>query len=419
MNDLKKEMYAIVGKVKQASSQIAMLDTSMKHKILLAMAKALVSNSTAIIKANKKDVSFAKKKGRNAAIIDRLTLNEKRIKDMAQCLKEIALFKDPVGSMSESTTTDNGLFIGKMKVPIGVVGIIYEARPNVTSDCVGLCIKSGNAIILRGGSESINSNLAIFDILNKAGKKCGLPENSIYLIETIDRKAVDVLLGMTGLIDVIIPRGGESLIKEVVKKAKVPVIKHYKGVCHVYVDEYADLNMANNIVMNAKVQRPGVCNAMETLLVHEHVAARFLPGIVKKLQDAGVEVRGDKMTKRIAKNIVAAKMSDWPKEYLDLIVSVKVVDDMAEAVEHIRKYGSSHSDAIVTDNYEHGLKFVKEVDSACVYINASTRFTDGNQFGKGAEMGISTDKLHARGPMGVEELTTYKYVVFGNGQIRE
>ncbi|MCK4463724.1 MAG: glutamate-5-semialdehyde dehydrogenase, partial [Candidatus Omnitrophica bacterium] len=342
-----------------------------------------------------------------------------RIKQMASMIQEVAKLEDPIGCIENFTRRPNGLLIGKMRVPIGVIGIIYEARPNVTSDCIALCLKSGNSVILRGGSVAIKSNLAIFNVLNEASIKEGLSAGAINFVKDVDRKAVDALLGMNEFVDLIIPRGGESLIKEVARKAKVPVIKHYKGVCHVYVDEYADLNMALEIAFNAKVQRPGVCNAMETLLVHKDVAARFLPSMIKKLKDAGVEIRGCSQTREIIKSIRAAKESDWYEEYLDLILTVKVVASVDEAIEHIRKYGSMHSDAIVTENYEYGMKFIREVDSACVYINASTRFTDGNQFGKGAEIGISTDKIHARGPMGVAELTSYKYVIFGNGQIRQ
>ena len=416
--DLKKSLYSMAKSAKDASFKIAALEGEKRDNIIRAMAKALLSGKKDILKANKLDLGLAKKKNRSSAMIDRLSLDERRIDSMASGLVEIAKMDDPLGHIEDLVRRPNGLLIGKMRVPIGVIGIIYEARPNVTADCIGLCLKSGNGIILRGGSESVRSNTAIFDTMNKAGMKKGLPEHTINYIKQTDRKAVDIMLGMTGYVDLIIPRGGESLIKEVVRKAKVPVIKHSKGVCHVYVDDYADLNMAEDIVFNAKVQRPGVCNAMETLLVHKDAAARFLPSMVRRLRVAGVEIRGCAKTKRIIKDAKPAKESDWYEEYLDLILAVKVVDSLEEAIAHIRKYGSQHSDSIVTENHNIGMNFIKEVDSACVYINASTRFTDGNEFGKGAEMGISTDKIHARGPMGVTELTSYKYVIFGNGQIR-
>ncbi len=326
-----------------------------------------------------------------------------------------------MGTIDKLIKRPNGMQIRKIRVTIGVICVIYESRPNVTADCIALCLKSGNSLILRGGSEAINSNIAIFDALQKAASKMGLPKNSFNMIKTTDRKAVDIMLGLEGTIDLVIPRGGESLIKEVSKKSRIPVIKHYKGVCHVYVDEYADLNMAESISFNAKIQRPGVCNAMETLLVHKDVAARFLPSMAKRFVEAGVELRGCPLTRKILRRITVkpAKESDWRTEYLDLILSVKVVNNLEEAIGHINKYGTSHSDAIVTENHGHAMKFLTEVDSSSVYVNASTRFTDGYEFGKGAEIGISTDKLHARGPVGVEELTTYKYVIFGNGQVRK
>lgn len=416
--NLKRELYSMIRAAKGQEGQLARLSTKKKNEILCAMSKALVKNKKTILKSNDQDVSLAKKKGKSKALIDRLILDDKRIESMALGLNEIAKLEDFIGQIEELEKRPNGLLIGKMRVPIGIIGIIYEARPNVTSDCIGLCLKSGNGIVLRGGSEALHSNLAIFNVTNDAGIKHGLPQHAINFIAHTDRKAVDIMLGMTGLIDLVIPRGGESLINEVVKKAKIPVIKHYKGVCHVYVDEYADLNMAESIALNAKLQRPGVCNAMETLLVHKDVAARFLPSLVRKLRTAGVEIRGCSYTKKIIKDAKRAKESDWYEEYLDLILAVRVVNSLDEAMAHIRKYGSMHSDAIVTENYERGMRFIKEVDSACVYINASTRFTDGNQFGKGAEMGISTDKIHARGPMGLKELTSYKYIIFGNGQVR-
>ncbi|MFA5200178.1 MAG: glutamate-5-semialdehyde dehydrogenase, partial [Candidatus Omnitrophota bacterium] len=318
-----------------------------------------------------------------------------------------------------SWSVPSGLKIEKVRTSIGVIAIIYESRPNVTSDCIGLCFKAGNCVILRGGSESLNSNQAIFDILNKVIIRSGLPKGTINLIDTPEHKAVDYLLKLNNFIDLVIPRGGEELINKVVKSSLIPVIKHYKGICHVYVDEEADLNMAHKICLNAKIQRPGVCNAMESMLVHKDAAARFLPGILKDFKDAQVEIRGCSFTKKIAKWAKLATQKDYRTEYLDLILSVKVVDSLDSAISHINEYGSHHSDSIITDNIQAAEKFLKNVDSACVYVNASTRFTDGYQFGLGAEIGISTDKLHARGPMALEELTTYKYMVYGNGQVRE
>ncbi len=418
---LKKEIKTIAESAKEASRELALLKTKQKNIILRKMAKALLDQKSSILKANKIDIASTRPLKLSKALIDRLTLDDKRINSMAKSISEIAKLRDLVGRVSKLNKRPNGLLIGKMKVPIGVISIIYESRPNVTSDCVALALKSGNGLILRGGSEAINSNIAIFDILKKAGLAEGLPENSINMIRTTDRKAVDVMLGLEGLIDVVIPRGGESLIREIAKKSKIPVLKHYKGVCHVYVDKYADLNMAESIAHNAKVERPGVCNAMETLLVHRDVAARFLPRIAMLLQKAGVEIRGCEETKKVLKkfNIKSAEESDWYTEYLDLILSVRVVDTLPAAISHINKYGSLHSDAIVTENKQRAMRFLKSVDSSSVYLNASTRFTDGYEFGKGAEIGISTDKLHARGPVGLEELTTYKYVIFGNGQIRK
>ncbi|NQU95416.1 MAG: glutamate-5-semialdehyde dehydrogenase [Candidatus Omnitrophica bacterium] len=419
--NLKKEIIEIARQAKIASRALCSLKSKAKNAALKQMAKNLIKSKSFILKANEKDLRKAKKSGLKVSFVDRLKLNEKRIIDMADSVASVARLEDPVGIMERLTKRPNGLLIGKVRVPIGVICVIYESRPNVTADCIGLCLKSGNSVILRGGSEAMNSNIAIFDVLNRAAAKMNLPKNAINMVKTPDRKAVDALLGAEGLIDVIIPRGGESLIREVTRKSRIPVIKHYKGVCHVYVDEDADLNMAESIAFNAKVQRPGVCNAMETLLVHRDVAVRFLPSLAKKLIDAGVQLRGCALTKRILRNrtIKKAKESDWPKEYLELILSVKVVNNLKEAIDHISKYGTSHSDAIVTENHERAMEFLEKVDSSSVYVNASTRFTDGYEFGKGAEIGISTDKLHARGPMGLEELTTYKYVIFGNGQIRK
>lgn len=407
---------------KKASFKLSLLDTKRKNLALNQMAHALMKEKKKIILSNKEDLKNAHRKKLSQAFIDRLTLDDRRIEEMSNSLIEVAKLEDPVGSIIKSWHRPNGLKISKVRVPIGVILIIYESRPNVTADCIGLCLKSSNCVILRGGGDALNSNKAIFNILQEVALTHGIIKGSINLIDFLDRKAVDVLLKLDDLIDLVIPRGGESLIKEVKNKSRIPVIKHYKGICHVYVDCEADLNVAHKIVFNAKVQRPEVCNAMETLLVHKDVAIRFLPAIIRQLQDAGCEIRGCPITRKIVKNfedIKIAKEKDWFTEYLSLILSIKVVDSLDEAIEHINYYGSHHSDSIVTDNRNNAQRFLKEVDSACVFVNASTRFSDGYQFGMGAEIGISTDKLHARGPMALEELTTYKYIIEGNGQIRQ
>ncbi len=414
--NLKKQIENIAKQALAASRLIATLSTDAKNAALKDMAVALMSKKTIILKANKKDIIAARLRG--AAFIDRLTLTESIIKQMADSLLGIIKLKDPIGLVLRSWNTSNGLHIEKVRTPFGVVAIIYESRPNVTSDCIGLCFKSGNSVILRGGSEALNSNLAIYNVLNSVMRKHGLPRGAINLIGITDRKAIDALLKLDNYIDVVIPRGGEELINKVVKSSRIPVIKHYKGICHVYVDAWADLNMAQKVCFNAKVQRPGVCNAMESMLVHRDVASRFLPGMLKKFKDAGVQIRGCALTRRIAKWARLATEKDYRTEYLDLILSVKVVDGLDAGIAHINDYGSHHSDSIITDNRPNALKFLKQVDSACVYVNASTRFTDGFQFGMGAEIGISTDKLHARGPMALEELTTYKYMISGSGQVR-
>ena len=408
----------LCGRVKEASRELALVDSVIKDKALYLMGKALIKNASYILKENKKDVEAAGKKGLSVALIDRLSLNSSKILSMADSLFEIKKLKDPVGKILETRKRPNGLVIKKITVPIGVILMIYESRPNVTSDCVGLCLKSSNAVILRGGSEAINSNLAIFRILQKEIVRAGLPKDSILMISDMDRRIVDILLKETGLIDLVMPRGGESLIRDVSNKSRIPVIKHYKGVCHTYVDSGADLKMAEEICFNAKVQRPGVCNAMETMLVDRKIAKRFLPGMLKRFERAGVELRGCSQTRAIVSGVRPAAELDWYTEYLDLILSVKVVSGVEEAIAHIMKYGSYHSDSIVTRSKANAKKFLDGVDSACVYVNASTRFTDGYEFGKGAEIGISTDKIHARGPMGLEELVSYKYVVYGNGQVR-
>ena len=404
---------------KEASKVLSYSSLDARNSALLFMADGLKKNSSFIIKANKKDVLNAKRSGLPKAMIDRLTLNAKRIIEMAASIKAVAKLPDPCGAIDKMWKRPNGLVIGKMRVPIGVIGIIYESRPNVTSDCAALCLKSGNAVILKGGKESINSNLAIHKVLQDALMKAGLPLDSISMIESTDRKAVSCLLKLDKYIDLIIPRGGEGLIRAVARESRIPVIKHYKGVCHVYVDKEADLKKALKICLNAKVQRPGVCNAMETMLVHKDAADKFMPKAIKALQECGVEIRGCNRTKEFSKDIKLAAEADWYEEFLDLVLAVKIVNSVDDAIAHIAKYGSGHSDAIVTENYDTALEFLKRVDSTCVYFNASTRFTDGFQFGFGAEIGISTDRIHARGPMALRELTIYKYIIFGNGQTRK
>ena len=403
---------------KDASRTLALLGTKVKNKILEDMANAIIERSGHILRENLKDVRRAEAVKLPAAMIDRMVLGRKRLESMAESIQAVASLPDPVGEMIELKKVPNGLIIGKMRVPIGVILIIYESRPNVTSDCIALCLKSGNSVILRGGSDCLNSNKAIYGALKSASSR--LPEGAITLVTDTDRAVVRALLRRSDYINLVMPRGGEGLIREVTRLSRIPVIKHYKGVCHTFVDARCDMDMAQKICMNAKVQRPGVCNAMETLLVHKDIAKSFLPLVAGALKRSGVEIRGCPATRRILKDrdVKAAKESDWYTEYLDLILSVRVVRDVGEAIQHITKYGSSHSDAIVTGDYGNAMKFLKDVDSACVYVNASTRFTDGYEFGKGAEIGISTDKIHARGPMGPEELTSYKYIIFGKGQVR-
>lgn len=412
------ELKDLAFKAKAATSVLSNLSSEIKNSAILRMADDLEKKSQEIIAANKKDL-HKNRKNLSKAILDRLMLDEKRIHSMAQSLRQIAALSDPVGEVIDGWLRPNGLWIQKIRAPIGVIAIIYESRPNVTSDCVGLCLKSGNTSILKGGKEALNTNKAIYKILLKAATESGIPSGAVNFIDSIERKDIIYLLKLSGYIDLVIPRGGEGLITFIQKFSKIPVVKHYKGICHTYVDKYASLAMAENICFNAKVSRPGVCNAMEILLAHKDIALQFLPQMVKKYKDAGVEIRGCKVTSKIVKDIIMAKESDWRTEYLDLILSVKVVENVAKAVEHINYYGSHHSESIVTENYENALYFLNKVDSACVYVNASTRFTDGYEFGMGAEIGISTDKIPYRGPMGLKELTTYKYIIFGNGQIRK
>lgn len=418
--ELKKEIQLMACNAQKAARAVSGLSGDTKNIVLKEMALELEENTAFILKENAVDLKAAAQSGLAPAFMERLKLSRERIRGMSESLQELVTLKDPVGEVIGAWRVPNGLWIHKVRVPLGVVAIIYESRPNVTSDCIGLCFKSGNSVILRGGSESLNSNKAIFKVLQEAVKKFDVPKEVINLITTKDRKAVDYLLTLNDYIDVVIPRGGEGLIRRVVETSTIPVIKHYKGICHVYVDEWVDLNMAEKICFNAKVQRPGVCNAMESMLVHKDVAVRFLPGMLKKFKEAGVQIRGCPLTYKISRGTVRkAVEKDYRTEYLDLILSVKVVESLDEAINHINNYGSHHSDSIVTENYSNSIRFLNGVDSACVYVNASTRFTDGYQFGMGAEIGISTDKLHARGPMALEELTTYKYMVFGNGQVRQ
>lgn len=413
------DIAAQAASARQASFAVAGLSETVKNGALNAMAAALEKEADSIIAANRLDLAAARRAKLPAAMLDRLALDRRRVKEMADSLRAVAALPDPVGRVISAWQRPNGLWIHKVRVPIGVVAIIYESRPNVAADCIGLCFKSGNSVILRGGSEALRSSLRIYSVLKEALRARGIPEGAVNMVSTSDRRAVEKMLKMNDFIDVVIPRGGEGLIRYVTENSLIPVIKHYKGICHVYVDEFADLNMAERVCYNAKVQRPGVCNAMECMLVHDDIAGRFLPGMAKRFREAGVELRACEKARAIIKTAVKASESDYRTEYLDLKLSVKVVGGVDEAAAHINEYGSHHSDAIVTENYANALVFLRRVDSACVYVNASTRFTDGYQFGLGAEIGISTDKLHARGPMALEELTTYKYMVFGNGQVRE
>lgn len=407
-------------KARQSAWQMALVSTAEKNRCLRNIARALVSEKSYLIRENQKDLKAAARHNYSGALVDRLVLNDQRISAMAECVQDTLRLKDPVGELMAEFRRPNGLLIKKVRVPIGVVGIIYESRPNVTSDCIGLCLKAGNAVILKGGKEARYSNRAIFQVCAAALKKSKLPSGAIQLIESTDRAAVRELLALDRYVDLIVPRGGEGLIRFVAENSRIPVVKHYKGVCHTYVSARADLRMARKICLNAKLQRPGVCNAMETLLVDKKIAAKFLPGLADELIAAGVELRGDPATRSVLKGrkIRAATTRDWFEEYLDLILSVRVVNGAQEAVDHINTYGSRHSDAIVTENRKEAEMFFKTVDSACLYHNASTRFTDGYEFGFGAEVGISTDKLHVRGPMALEGLTTYNYQVCGKGQIR-
>lgn len=404
---------------KQAAAKLAVTSTAVKNAALWAMAAALEAQQAEILAANERDMTAAAAKGMKSSMLDRLKLTAERISGMADGLRQVAGLADPVGNVIDGKTLPNGLHITKIRVPLGVIGIIYEARPNVTADAAGLCLKSGNAVILKGGSEAMESNKTVAAILAQAAEGAGIPAGSIQFIDTSDRQAVQELIHMNGLVDVVIPRGGAGLIQAVVRNASVPVIETGAGVCHTYVDKDADVEMAMKIAFNAKVQRPSVCNAMETLLVHKDIADKFLPMMLMMYNSSAVEIRGDEAVQEYSGQVHPATEEDWSTEYGDLRLSVKIVDSIEEAMAHIAKYGTGHSECIVTNNYQAAQLFQYTVDAAAVYVNASTRFTDGNEFGFGAEIGISTQKLHARGPMALPELTSTKYLINGNGQVRK
>lgn len=418
MSNLEQQITEQARAARQAATALAQASTSVKNQALLAMAEALLADSARILEANSEDIRRARERGLSEAMIERLTLNEKRIAAMAEGIRQVAVLSDPVGEIVEGWKRPNGLEILKVRVPLGVIAIIYESRPNVTADAAALCLKSGNAVILRGGSEAFQSNQAITSSLVRAIESSGLPAECVQIVQTTDREAATYLMRLNGMVDCIIPRGGAGLIQTVMQTATVPVIETGVGNCHTYIHEDADLQMASEVAFNAKVQRPSVCNAMETLLVHSAVAGEFLPTFAEWLRAAGVEIRGCERTQQLIPWATPATEDDWYTEYLALILAVKVVDSLDEAIEHINRYGSRHSEAIITRSLDAARRFAREVDAACVYVNASTRFTDGFEFGFGAEIGISTQKLHARGPMGLRELTTTKYVVYGDGQVR-
>jgi glutamate-5-semialdehyde dehydrogenase len=423
--EIKARVIKMAREAKDASRILAGLSAKIKNEALKYMADSLEKKTEEILKENKKDLVLAEKKGLNGPMVERLILTVDRIKEMAQGLRKVADLNDPVGEIASGWKRPNGMEILKIKVPFGLVGIIYESRPNVTADSIGLCLKSGNSILLRGGSESLNSNIKIANILSGASEEKNIPKGCIQIVETSSREAVEIMFKLNEYIDVLIPRGGAELINLVKTESRVPVIETGVGNCHLYVDKDADLKMAVSICLNAKVQRPCVCNAIETLLVHKDIANKYLPAVYEKLKERKVEIRGCTDTRRILKGMSGKRLvkkaneEDWYTEFLDLILAVKVVDTLKEAIGHINRYGSRHSEAIVTNNYAAAQEFLRQVDAACVYVNVSTRFTDGNEFGMGSEIGISTQKLHARGPMGLNELTTTKYVILGNGQIRE
>jgi glutamate-5-semialdehyde dehydrogenase len=404
---------------KKGARSLATMTSEQKSIALVKMAEALERRKRRLIDENKRDILSAQNMGLSKALIDRLTLNNKRIKEMAEGLVEVARLPDPVGEVTKMWKRPNGMMVGRMRVPIGVIGIIYESRPNVTADAAGLCLKAGNSVLLRGGSEATNSNRAIVETLRDVARSQGIHEGAVTFLDTPERQAVMEMLKLEGLVDLIIPRGGEGLIRAVAENSRIPVLKHYKGVCHVFVDRDADFKMAEEICFNAKVQRPGTCNAMETMLVDEKVSGEFLPRMIKRFKKAGVKLKGCKKSRKIVASVNKVEEEDFYNEYLDLVLNIKIVKDMDDAVRHIAKYGSAHSDAIVTKDYKKAMRFLRQVDSSAVFANVSTRLSDGYQFGLGAEIGISTDKLHARGPMGLEELTCTKFIVLGDGQLRE
>ncbi|HOD36006.1 MAG TPA: glutamate-5-semialdehyde dehydrogenase [Syntrophales bacterium] len=416
--DIRETVLEMAKNARAASHRLSGLSSSDKDGVLLELADQLMPHADYLLEENEKDVEYARRQGLSKAMLDRLTLDEAKIDEMAKGLREVAALPDPVGKITSMWRRPNGLMVGRMRIPLGVIGIIYESRPNVTVEAAALCFKSGNAVILRGGSEAIRSNTALSLLLRGVLRIKGLPEDAVQFIPTVEREAVDVMLSCEEYIDLIIPRGGEELIRAVVSQSRIPVIKHYKGVCHIFVDESADLPMAYKICMNAKTQRPGVCNAVETLLVHRAIAGAFLSEMAVRLRKAGVTLRGCEKAREVVPDMEAAKEEDWHAEYLDLILSVRVVENLDEAVAHIEEYGSLHTESIITRDYTNAQRFLAEVDSSTVLVNASTRFSDGFQLGLGAEIGISTTKLHAFGPMGLEELTTTKFIVYGNGQIR-
>ena len=415
---IREEMGVLAVAARQASRQMANLSSEIKNDLLLKMADALESDSEQLQIENQKDLCLARDNGMAVAMVDRLALTAETISGMADGLREVAALPDPVGEITGMWLRPNGIRVGRQRIPLGVIGIIYESRPNVTADAAGLCLKSGNAVILRGGSEAIHSNRAIGRVLQQVLQALQLPQAALQVVTTSDRDAVTELLRLEDYIDLIIPRGGEGLIRFVAENSRIPVIKHYKGVCHTYVDAHADLQMAEAICLNAKVQRPGVCNAMETLLIHRDVAAEFLPQIVNSMGKAGVELRGCVAARKILADLIPATEEDWAAEYLDLTLAIRIVDSYEQAREHIETYGSLHTEVVVTNDYQLSQRFLSEINSSVVMVNASSRFSDGNQLGLGAEIGISTTKLHSFGPMGLEDLTTRKFIVLGDGQIR-
>ncbi|MFZ3137011.1 MAG: glutamate-5-semialdehyde dehydrogenase [Thermodesulfovibrionales bacterium] len=417
--DIKKYVLKKALDAKEGARLIAKASSKQKNEALVRMAEALQKRAKELISENKKDIQYAEGKGLSKALIDRLRLTEKRINEMAQGLIEVAALPDPTGEIIKMWKRPNGMTVGRMRVPIGLIGIIYESRPNVTADAASLCLKAGNAVILRGGSEAIHSNKAIVKVLRDVIKKNGLHEGAVTFIDIPDREAIMEMLRLEGIVDLIIPRGGEALIRAVTENSRIPVLKHYKGICHVFVDRDADLKMAEEICFNAKVQRPGTCNSMETMLVDKKIAKAFLPSMIQRFKKAAVTLKGCPLTRKIDSSLEAVQEEDFYKEYLDLILNTRIVEDIDEAMAHIAKYSSAHSDAIVTNDYGRAMRFLREVDSSAVFVNASTRLNDGFQFGLGAEIGISTDKIHARGPMGLEELTCTKFIVLGSGQLRE